>query len=193
MGLLKRLIGNAVSEGIGKGISSAVEKATEKIVAPAAEKWANKTADQFDSATEAMENVEKETGKPFANAFERLEKAAENYAAAAEKAADEAAANYASMSVDAAWDSKFAVFPKWDYTPITNVSTDEGDDYLVFSIYAEATEEMINDYRARLDKEGFPGDMQIRSKTIGDERYVVDFTFAEYSKDNEIRYAIEKK
>ena len=56
MGLLDNLIKRGVSEGISKGIRDAVSGAVEKAVNPVAQQWANKTADDLNTAAKAVES-----------------------------------------------------------------------------------------------------------------------------------------
>lgn len=65
MGILKNMVGSAISNGISKGISkgigSAVGKAIENAVAPAAERMANKGAEAINSVTEELDKSVKQT------------------------------------------------------------------------------------------------------------------------------------
>ena len=61
MGLLKNLVGSAVSDGLRKGIGDAIGKAVESAVAPAAERMANKGAEAIDAATAEMDKSLKQT------------------------------------------------------------------------------------------------------------------------------------
>ena len=54
MGFLKKLVSDAVGEGIGKGIQNAVGKAVESAVRPAADKLAGKAADQLNQASQDL-------------------------------------------------------------------------------------------------------------------------------------------
>lgn len=85
MGFLKNIIKKGVSEGISKGVRDAVGSAVEKAVNPVAEKWANQTAQDLDTAAGAVNAEAKQTGGAFAN----LRRAAENYANALDTAVKE--------------------------------------------------------------------------------------------------------
>ncbi len=55
MGLLGKVLSNAVSDGIGKGIQNAVGKAVENAVRPAADKLAGQAADHLNQAARSLE------------------------------------------------------------------------------------------------------------------------------------------
>lgn len=172
MGLFGNIIKKAVSEGIG----NAVEKAVESAVKPAAEKFANNVAGQFNSAADTIENTNEEK-ESSTSGFERLEEAAQRYADAVSTAA---------------WNQALGAFPKWEFTPITDSSDDEGDDYFLVTITVSATHEMLRQYREILTSNGFSGSDQIMRKTINGVEHCVDFSFAEASDECQLRYVINK-
>lgn len=100
--LIKREVSNGVrdgvrrgvSDGVGNGIRNAVGGAVEKAFTPTAEKWANKAADDLDTAAGNMESTAKETNSAFSN----LARATENYANALDQAAKNS--NYAAAPVN---------------------------------------------------------------------------------------------
>lgn len=68
MGLLKSIIGDAVSKGIKKGLSDAVGKAVEGIVKPTVDNFAQKQADQINAAGESLEQSTAELRRATAEA-----------------------------------------------------------------------------------------------------------------------------
>ena len=106
MGLLKNMVGSAISNGISKGISkgigSAVGKAIENAVAPAAERMANKGAEAINSVTEELDKSVKQTNAALEEAS-----AATAEAGASAKEAVKAAGGLAGLeSALAGWASR---------------------------------------------------------------------------------------
>lgn len=174
------LFGNIIKNAVGEGIGNAVGKAVEKAVAPAAEKLANKAAEQLNTASNTIESTNEnktEASSSLDNAFANLEKAAERYAN-----------NVGTI----AWNEALGVFPKWEFTPITDSTDDEGDDYFLITITVTANQNMLDQYRDILKSNGFGGSDQIMRKTVDGVEYCVDFTFAESSDECQLRYATSK-
>lgn len=159
MGFLKNIISNAIGEGISQGISKAVSSAAEKAIKPAAEKWAGETAKGINSAAEAMEQYNQETGADAAGEAPSIEEAFGNLAAAS------------------IYGTVLANFPKWTYTPIEEVSSSEEDEYVCVMVGMKLTDDLIEKYQEELKGAGFTGDWQIMGKTIGGKAHKVDFTF----------------
>lgn len=173
------LFGNMIKNAVGDGINNAVGKAVEKAVAPAAEKVANKAASYLNTTSEVLEKNEKdlaEATETKSNPFASLEQAAQRYAAAA---------------TSAVWSEALGAFPKWDYSPIKDLDSDEADEYVLISLEVDATEDALEAYREKLSVNGFAGDWQIMRKKIDGREYAVDFSFA-LDDPNQIRYLIHK-
>lgn len=172
MGLLGNIIKKAVSEGIG----NAVEKAVEGAVKPAAERFAGNVAEHLNSAADSVETASTEATDEIGG-FDKLEQAAQRYADAVSTKA---------------WNQTLSAFPKWEFTPITDSSTDDGDDYFIITLTVTATHQMLRQYKEILASNGFSGSDQIMKKTIDGVEHCVDFTFAEESDECQLRYAFSK-
>lgn len=191
MGFLKNIVRNAVGDGISKGIKDAVEKATESIVAPKAEAYANKMADNLDEATRAMDaasaSAQSVPARERASAFSSLEaslnrmsQAAENYAATMEQAAA------AQEDLAKEWNEKLAGFPMWCFPAkeasiFENGKTEDGNNYYVFETTGNTYEE-LDTYVAMLKRQGFvqkyPGSDEVLYKDLGGEYLIFGKTDA---------------
>ena len=177
MGFLKNIIKNAVDDGISKGIRDAVSSAAEKIVAPAAESYANKVADSFNEATQAIDSAsatgekeEKSGASSLEQSLNRLSQAVEKYAETMEKAAGGLKE----------WNEKLPGFPVWcfggkDFSIDENYTSDEGTTYYIFSAVG-ATYEDMEAYVKVLKANGFvqryDGSDSVLYKDLGGEYLV---------------------
>ena len=178
MGFLKNIIKNAVDDGISKGIRDAVSSAAEKIVAPKVEEYANKVADSFDEATQAIDSAsvagkteEKQETSSLEQSLEKLSQSAEKYAETMEKAAGGLKD----------WNEKLPGFPMWcfggkDFSIDENYTSDEGTTYYIFSAVG-ATYEDMEAYVKVLKADGFvqkyKDSDQVLYKDLGGEYLVL--------------------
>ncbi len=201
MSFLKNMIKNGISEGINKGITKgitdAVGKAVENVVAPAADKWANKTAQQLDEATNAMDGAAAEVNQAKAenpSGFAALEGALGKWAQSAEKMAAELEKNYAEelpekdAQVLVDWQTKLAGFPVWcfggcEYSIDDNGTDAAGRPYYYFTVHS-VNEAAFNSYIMLLKTNGFvqkfPGSNEVLYKKVGEDVYIVGTTDAFY-------------
>lgn len=199
MGFLKNMIKNGISDGISKGITKgitdAVGKAVENVVAPAADKWANKTAEQLDEATAAMDGAAKEAEaakKENPSGFAALEGALGKWAESAEKYAGELEKNYAEELAEedqktlASWVEKLPGFPVWcfggkEYDIAENGIDPNGRPYYYFNVRG-VNEAALHAYIALLKSNGFtckyPGSDEVLYKKAGEDVYIVGTTDA---------------
>lgn len=178
MGFLKNIIKNAVDDGISKGIRDAVSSAAEKIVAPAAQSYANKVADTFDEASQALDSAssknnpeQKSAVSSLEESINRLSQSAEKYAATLEKAAA------SQEDLNKIWNEKVPEFPVWCFGGsdfwIDDLSNDaESGTYYVFNA-ENATQEGLEMYIALLKQKGFVrkynGSDEVLYKDLGGE------------------------
>ena len=156
MGILSRLIRNAVSDGISKGIRDAVGKAAESIVAPKAEAYANKVADSLDTAAkeaEAAKTEGKETVSSLEASLNSIAQSLEQYAGTLEQA------EAPKEDFVKEWAEKLPGFPVWcfggtDYELSENGNTSDGNPYILFDA-ENASYEGLSMYVLLLKKEGF--------------------------------------
>lgn len=176
MGFLKSLIKNAVDDGISKGIRDAVSSAAEKIVAPAAESYANKVADSFDEAAQAIDSAstsdkteEKQGVSSLEQSLERLSQSAEKYAETLEKA------TASQEDLNKMWNEKLPGFPVWCFGGtdfwLDDISNDSGT-YFAFNA-DNAPYEGLEMYIALLKENGFvrkyPSADEVLYKDLGGE------------------------
>lgn len=180
MGFLKNIVKNAVGEGISKGIRDAVSSAAESIIAPKAEEYAERVADSFDEATQAIDAASQASAETperpassLEQSLERLQASAERY----EKAMESAAASAAGL---AEWGEKLPGFPVWtfggkNFSIDENYTSDEGTTYYIFSAEG-ATYEDMSAYVEVLKANGFvqkyEGSDQVLFKNLGGEYLV---------------------
>lgn len=178
MGFLKNIIKNAVDDGISKGIRDAVSSAAEKIIAPAAENYANKVADTFDEASQAIDSASAES-KPeqktavssLEESLNRLSQSAEKYAATLEKAAA------SQEDLNKLWNEKVPGFPVWCFGGTDFWFDELGNDVnsgTFFSFNADnAPYEGLELYIALLKQNGFvrkyPTADEVLYKDLGGE------------------------
>ena len=194
MGFLKNIIRRGISDGINKGISKgisdAVGKAVESIVAPKAEAYANKAANQLDEAAKSVDaaassvNTAAEQAAAAAggtsnleNAMNRWAQAAGKYAAAMEKAYGETSETMEQAL--ARWNDKLPGFPVWCFGG-TELSIDENgreDDGTVYYIVTVkgTNEAALNAYVGVLKAAGF-----VRKYSGSDETLYRDLGNGEY-------------
>jgi len=80
-------------------------------------------------------------------------------------------------------------FPRWSYSPVKDLSDDEGDDFVAFLVTVDLTDETVEAYTKALADNGFAGDFQIRKKVVDGVTYIVDFSFVP---DGQLHYVIQK-
>lgn len=158
MGFLKNIIKNSVDEGISKGIRDAVSSAAEKIIAPAAESYANKVADSFDEAAQAVDSAsaesrpeQKSAVSSLEDSLNRLSKSAEKYAATLEKAAA------SQEDLIKMWNERIPDFPVWCFGGTDFWFDDNSNDigtYYVFNA-ENTTQDGLDLYIALLKQNGF--------------------------------------
>lgn len=171
MGFLSNLISKAIGDGISKGVSNAVSSSAEKAIKPATEKWAEETAKSINSAAESVEQYNKEVEANATGEAVKLEGALNNLAAAS------------------IYETVLVNFPKWTYTAIEEVNTEEEDEYVYVMVGMKLTDDLIEKYQNELKQNGFTGDWQIMEKQIGGKVHKIDFTFVS---DAYINYYIFK-
>ena len=71
---------------------------------------------------------------------------------------------------------------------MVSTSSDEEDEFVAINLQVEATAENVEQYRYKLEADGFTGDWQIQRKYIDGHEHVVDFTFS--LDNNEIRIMV---
>lgn len=156
MGLLSRIIRDAVGEGISKGIRDAVGKATESVVAPKAEAYANKVAESIDNAVKEVDVAKLEIA---ADAQEKL---------------------------IAEWNEKVPGFPVWcfggtEFWFSTSGNTSDGNPYYWFNA-ENTTQEGLDLYVALLKENGFvrkyEGGDEVLYKDLGGEYLIFGKTDA---------------
>ena len=163
MGFFKNIIKNAVDDGISKGIRDAVSSATEKIVAPKAEAYANKVADSFDEASQAINSAsesakensqESKSGmSSLEDSLNRLSQSAEKYAATLEKVAE------TQEDLNKIWNEKVPDFPVWCFGGSNfyfdeNGTAADGAIYYIFNA-ENTTQKGLDMYVALLKENGF--------------------------------------
>lgn len=187
MGFLKSIIKNAVDDGISKGIRDAVSSAAEKIIAPAAENYANKVADTFDEATQAIDSASAESKQEQKSAvssleesLNRLSQSAEKYAATLEKA------TASQEDLNKLWNEKVPGFPVWCFGG-TDFWLDDLSDNMnsgtCFAFNADnAPYEGLEMYIALLKENGFvrkyPSADEVLYKDLGGEYLIFGCTDA---------------
>lgn len=187
MGFLKSIIKNAVDDGISKGIRDAVSSAAEKIIAPAAENYANKVADTFDEATQAIDSASAESKQEQKSAvssleesLNRLSQSAEKYAATLEKAAA------SQEDLNKLWNEKVPGFPVWCFGGTDFWFDDLSDDVNSGTCFAfnadNAPYEGLEMYIALLKENGFvrkyPSADEVLYKDLGGEYLIFGCTDA---------------
>lgn len=153
-----------IKNAIGDGISKGIGDAISKATEQAFAPTAEKIAD---------------------NAAQNLNTAAQNINLAAQGINDAAS--------DVVWSNVLANYPKWTFSPISDTSSDETEEYISFSIFVSANEANLDEYRAVLKNAGFVGGDQIQHKVQDGREYCVDFSFAEPGNECEIHYVINKQ
>lgn len=187
MGFLKSIIKNAVDDGISKGIRDAVSSAAEKIIAPAAENYANKVADTFDEATQAIDSASAESKQEQKSAvssleesLNRLSQSAEKYAATLEKA------TASQEDLNKLWNEKVPGFPVWCFGGTDFWFDDLSDDVNSGTCFAfnadNAPYEGLEMYIALLKENGFvrkyPSADEVLYKDLGGEYLIFGCTDA---------------
>ncbi len=187
MGFLKSIIKNAVDDGISKGIRDAVSSAAEKIIAPAAENYANKVADTFDEATQAIDSASAESKQEQKSAvssleesLNRLSQSAEKYAATLEKAAA------SQEDLNKLWNEKVPGFPVWCFGGTDFWFDDLSDNVNSGTCFAfnadNAPYEGLEMYIALLKENGFvrkyPSADEVLYKDLGGEYLIFGCTDA---------------